>query len=146
MIDGRHVWNRGAGWLVLGALMAATIAPRPCAAQDTVPKGRVYALPMGYEPLRIPFPIVHVKVNGSEPLKFVLDTGCSVAVVVTEATQKELHLNMVGEHTNDSIHTNVRYKEARLASVRLCAANPVFAHRFFQVKSDRCLNSTRLQG
>jgi len=115
------VWGAG---ILAGALMFAALAPRPCSAQDVSLKGRVFALPMDYEPLRIPFPIVHVKINGSEPLPFVLDTGCSVAVVVTETTQRHLQLTMASEHTSDSVHTSVRYKEVRLESAKLCGARP----------------------
>ncbi len=124
-IDAKRFRNRAA--VIMLSLLTLSVLPaqRARAAQAAVPNGRVYTLPMDYEPLKIPFPIVHVRINGSEPLPFILDTGCSVAVVVTETTQKDLRLEPASEHITDTVHTNVRYKEVQLTTVKLCAAKSV---------------------
>ena len=55
---------------------------------------------MECDPMRMLSPLIYLKINGAKPLAFMLDTGCGYRLMVTKATQQQLHLKELGSSTS----------------------------------------------
>jgi len=61
---------------------------------DTLPG---YVLPLTYDPLLTPAPVIQARINGSEPLPFVIDTGLFYPVFIDKQVAAKLGLRPNGE-------------------------------------------------
>ena len=61
--------------------------------------GKTRTIPIRCDPSRMLSPLIYLKINGAKPLAFALDTGCGDRLMVTKATQQQLHLKDIGTST-----------------------------------------------
>lgn len=65
---------------------------------DTLPG---YVLPLSYDPLLTPAPVIQARINGSEPLPFVIDTGLFYPLFIDKQVAAKLGLRPNGEIVRD---------------------------------------------
>ena len=80
-------------------------------------------IPFDYDPLLNPSPVIHIRINGSEPMPFMLDTGTSGPLGLDIWAAKRLKLTPNGQKMH-VINGNKRGEVAALKKVDLIGREP----------------------
>ncbi len=95
---------------------AAMVGKTTIAELDEASDG--YVLPLVYDPPRYPLPLVFVRINGSEPLPFLVDTGWGTNFTVADWVGEKLKLAPTGGTVR--ANKTVLFREVSVSSVTLC--------------------------
>ncbi len=71
-------------------------------------------IPFDYDPLLNPCPVIHIRINGSEPMPFLLDTGTSFPLILAPWAANKLKLTPNGQ----KIHVNNIDKRGEVAALK----------------------------
>ena len=101
------------------------------APEDTLEGKRSYAIPLVYDPLLAPFPIVYVSINEQAPLPFLLDTGTSATLILTPEAARTLRLLPTGK--TELVNHKIKAAVTRLSSIRFPLAGNDPQHKMMSI-------------
>lgn len=104
--------------LLLTAAFGLFVSGR--ALSQTAPPKHDFVVPIQYDTGDVPYALVLVRINGSVPLRFIVDTGCNPAFVITDQTYKLLHLGNAKPLTPKAPHL----LKVGLKTVEICTDDP----------------------
>jgi hypothetical protein len=85
-------------------------------------EGKGVSLPFLFDPLTFPLPVILARVNGSEPMLFIVDTGTGPSALLSPWAVKKLNLKY-GEATADSADVTKPMREVKVDALDLLDAD-----------------------